>query len=287
MHPIKEKTILFLAGEVLTSPKTGEILTPSPDSIDPRHIEAGPVEISLRDGVRYFAAALAAKPDGKSSPPEDSPGETAAASGDAELPYPGTPLSLRRYAGIADPASFTLVSRGSQLLYWGETYRLCPRCGETLSAMPVDFGKECLSCGLHLFPPVSPAIIVGVVRKETLLLAHNVRFPGDIHSLVAGFVEPGETIEECARREVLEETSIRIGKIRYFGSQTWPFPHSLMIGLTAEYIGGEIGVDGAEIDRAGWFSRSDLPSIPGKGSISRRIIDWFLEGAERNGQEKA
>jgi NAD+ diphosphatase len=251
--------ILFLGGEVLTHPDTGEILSPSPDSIPPRLVESGPFEIGVREGARYFAATLAAPPE------EDTP------SGEV------VPISLRQLAGLVDEAFFTLVSRARQLLYWGDTYRICPRCGDSLSAMPLDFGKECMSCGLHLFPPVSPAIIVGVVREDTLLLAHNVRFPGDIHSLVAGFVEPGETIEECARREVLEETSILIGGIRYFGSQTWPFPHSLMIGLTAEYAGGEIDVDGVEIDRAGWFRREDLPTLPGKGSISRKIIDWFRE----------
>lgn len=253
--------ILFLTGEVLTRSETGDILTPSPDSLDPRFITAGPIEIGIRDGIRYFAAALVSSGE----PP----------------PIEGTPIPLRRLAGIIDEAAFTLVSRGSQLLYWGNTYRLCPRCGGSLSEMPVDFGKECPACALHLFPPVSPAIIVGVVRDDTLLLAHNVRFPGDIHSLVAGFVEPGETIEECARRELLEETSIHIRNIRYFGSQSWPFPHSLMIGLTAEYASGEIGVDGVEIDRAGWFPREKLPAIPGTGSISRRIIDWFLGEADK------
>lgn len=260
MQSEKEKIILFVEGEVLTDPETGRILTPSPDSIDPGHIVTGPFEIGVREGTRYIAAAVSRKPDGNRTPVD------------------GIPISLRRYAGMADAPSFTLVSRGSQLLYWGETYRLCPSCGEPLAAMPADFGKECLSCGLHLFPPVSPAIIVGVVREDTLLLAHNVRFPGDIHSLVAGFVEPGETIEECARREVLEETSVHISNIRYFGSQSWPFPHSLMIGLTAEYADGEIGVDGVEIDHADWFRREDLPTLPGTGSISRRIIEWFRGG---------
>jgi NAD+ diphosphatase len=124
---------------------------------------------------------------------------------------------------------------------------------------------------------MSPAIIVAVVRDKTILLAHAARFPGAMYSVLAGFVEPGESLEECVRREVKEEAGVDLKHIRYFGSQPWPFPNSLMIGFTAAYAGGEITADQKEIVDARWFQAKDLPLIPEKVSIARKLIDWFVE----------
>ncbi len=136
--------------------------------------------------------------------------------------------------------------------------------------------KECPDCGLVIFPRLSPAIIVLVEKEGKILLAKAVRFKEDIYSILAGFVEPGETLEEAVEREVREEVGIAIKDIRYFGSQPWPFPDSLMIGFLAKYKSGRIKIDKEEIVDAGWFSPENLPNIPGNISIARRMIDWFL-----------
>jgi NAD+ diphosphatase len=120
-----------------------------------------------------------------------------------------------------------------------------------------------------------------VSRGDKLLLARSPRFRENMYSVLAGFVEPGETLEETVEREVLEECGIRVKNIRYFGSQPWPFPHSLMIGFTAEYAGGEITIDGEEIIDAGWYSVDNLPQIPDKISIARKLIDWFIVQQKR------
>jgi NAD+ diphosphatase len=126
------------------------------------------------------------------------------------------------------------------------------------------------------FPDVSPAIIVAVIRDERILLARASRFPKQMYSVLAGFVEPGESLEECVRREEREEVGVEVTNIRYFGSQPWPFPHSLMVGFTADHAAGEISADGKEIVDAGWFTADHLPQIPGKISIARKLIDWFV-----------
>ena len=174
-------------------------------------------------------------------------------------------LNLRVLAFTTPGEIFSLVSKAYHLLHWDQTHRFCSRCTEPLAPGNDGYSKKCPACGLHLFPQIAPAIIIAVTRGSRLLMAHNVMFPEGLYSLVAGFVEPGETIEECAVREVKEETGIDIRNVRYYGSQPWPFPNSLMIGLTAEYDGGEIHPDGVEISDAHWFSADELPPHAGKG----------------------
>jgi len=136
--------------------------------------------------------------------------------------------------------------------------------------------KRCPKCGLLHFPRLAPAIIVLVERGDKLLMARSRHFASGMYSVLAGFVEPGESLEEAVIREVKEEVGISIKDIQYFGSQSWPFPHSLMIGFTATYEGGEISMDDTEIEDAGWFSIDKLPPLPGKISIARKLIDWFI-----------
>jgi NAD+ diphosphatase len=146
-----------------------------------------------------------------------------------------------------------------------------------LQAKTIERAKECLKCGLLHFPRLAPAIIVLVERGNQLLLARSRHFIPGLYSVIAGFVEPGETLEQAVEREVREEVGIAIKDIRYFGSQPWPFPHSLMIGFTATYAGGNIFLSDSEIEDAGWFTSQNLPALPGKISIARKLIDWFLE----------
>jgi NAD+ diphosphatase len=165
----------------------------------------------------------------------------------------------------------------SQLLRWGQNHRYCGRCGERTENKRDERAKICPQCGLVNYPRLSPAMIVAVLKDRKILLAHSKRFPGKFFSVLAGFVEPGETLEECVKREVSEEVGITVRNIRYFGSQPWPFPDSLMVAFTAEYAAGEIEIDHSEIAEAGWYSAKQLPSIPPKISIARELIDWFSE----------
>ena len=163
----------------------------------------------------------------------------------------------------------------NQLVHWNRNHQYCGRCGKVTEDRTNERAKICPQCGLINYPRLSPAIIVAVLKGEQILLAHSKRFPGKFYSVLAGFVEPGETLEQCVTREVREEVGIEVKNIRYFGSQPWPFPDSLMIGFTAEYAGGEMRVDGIEIADAGWFTADLLPSIPPRISIARQLIDWF------------
>jgi NAD+ diphosphatase len=184
---------------------------------------------------------------------------------------------LRQVYGRLDENLFWIAARGVQIVDWDRTHQFCGRCGAPTEKKATERAKLCPRCGLHHFPRLAPAIIVLVERDHALLLARSRHFAKGMYSVIAGFVEPGETLEEAVVREVREEIGISIKDVRYFGSQPWPFPHSLMIGFTATYEGGEIVLDDSEIEDAGWFTRDNLPPLPGKISIARKLIDGFLE----------
>ena len=183
---------------------------------------------------------------------------------------------LRRLWEKLDETVFAIAGRAVQIVTWDRTHQFCGRCGSPTINKSDERAKLCPQCGLTNFPRLSPAIIVAITQEDKILLARNERFPSGYFSVIAGFVEPGESLEECVQREVFEETGIYVANIRYFGSQPWPFPHSLMIGFTATYAGGDISTDGTEIVEARWFTAQELPLIPGKISISRQLIDWFV-----------
>jgi len=183
---------------------------------------------------------------------------------------------LRQVYGCLDEDLFWIAARAVQIVDWDRTHQFCGQCGTQLRTSTTERAKECPKCGLLHFPRLSPAIIVLVEHGRELLLARSRHFLPGMYSVLAGFVEPGEMLEEAAVREVKEEVGITIKDIHYFGSQPWPFPHSLMIGFTATYAGGEISLDDTEIEDAGWFTVGNLPPIPGKISIARKLIDWFL-----------
>jgi NAD+ diphosphatase len=178
--------------------------------------------------------------------------------------------------GRLDPDFIPIAFRALHLLDWSQKTRFCKRCGNEMRTKAGPPSRECPVCGYLSFPRISPAVIVLVERENQCLLASSPRFKGDFYSVLAGFAEPGETLEETVAREVYEETGIEVTDIRYFGSQPWPFPDSLMIAFTARYAGGEIRVDGEEILDARWFTSDRLPNIPGKISIARQLIDWFV-----------
>jgi len=197
----------------------------------------------------------------------------------AEGTNPPTGMSfegLRQVYSRLDEALFWIAARAVQIIDWDRTHRFCGRCGIELKMKTTERAKECPQCGLLHFPRLAPAIIVLVERGNELLLARSRHFLPGMYSVLAGFVEPGESLEEAVVREVKEEVGMDVKDIKYFGSQPWPFPHSLMIGFTATYAGGQISLDDSEIEEAGWFTADNLPRIPGKISIARKLIDGFL-----------
>jgi NAD+ diphosphatase len=191
----------------------------------------------------------------------------------------GTALEgLRALYGRLPEEQFSIAGRAVQILLWDKTHRFCGRCGQPTVNAPGERAKLCPQCGLLSFPRLSPAVIMLIRRgQDEFLLARNRAFADGFFSVLAGFVEPGESLEEAVAREVREEVNLEIRDIRYFGSQPWPFPHSLMIGFTANYASGEIRPQADEIAEANWYSRGgELPRLPGKLSIARRLIDAFL-----------
>ena len=183
---------------------------------------------------------------------------------------------LKSLFGRIDENQLWVAGRANQLVRWSRHHSYCGKCGQKTVDKADERAKICPACGLVNYPRVSPAIIVAVTKEDKILLARSGRFPGGFFSVLAGFVEPGESLEACLEREVFEETGIAVTHIRYFGSQPWPFPDSLMVAFTAEYDGGEIKIDGKEIVTADWYGRNNLPNIPPKISVARQLIDWFV-----------
>ncbi len=185
----------------------------------------------------------------------------------------GEPIPLRALFDLAGAEAFALAGRASQLIDWQKNHRYCGRCGTTTAMKTDEYSMSCPACGLLAYPRISPAIMVLVRRGNELLLARSHRFKPGVFSALAGFVEAGETLEQCAAREVREEVGIDISNLRYFHSQPWPFPDSLMVAFFADYAGGEITPDPVEIEAAGWFRIDALPPLPDHASISRHLID--------------
>ncbi len=183
---------------------------------------------------------------------------------------------LRRLWGQLDDDLLGLAGQASQLLEWDRGNRYCGCCASPTERRGDERARHCPQCGARHYPRLAPAVMVRITRSEEILLAHSPRFAPNIYSVLAGFVEPGESIEQTARREVREEVGLEIANLRYFTSQSWPFPHSLMIAFTADYAGGQIVLNDPEIDAADWFTRDRLPGIPQTMSIARALIDDWL-----------
>lgn len=188
---------------------------------------------------------------------------------------------LFRLHGRMDSDLFLLAGRAFQILEWDRSHRFCGRCGTATRRADAERARICPACGHTQFPRLTPAMMALVKRGRELLLAHAPRFPEGFYSVLAGFTEPGETLEACVRREVREEVGLEVSNIRYFASQPWPFPHSLMVAFIADYAGGDIRVDGEEILHADWFTPDNLPAVPGEMSIAGHLIRWFVEEHRR------
>jgi NAD+ diphosphatase len=197
------------------------------------------------------------------------------------LPAKMALMHLRRLFGRLDESMLWLAGRAVQLVEWDRTHQYCGRCGTPTLTASHERVKECPNCGHTSYPRLSPAVIVRVTREgkngREILLARGKRFRVPLYSVIAGFVEPGETLETCVRREVGEEVGIEVKNIRYFGSQPWPFPNSLMVAFTADYAGGDIVLEEEELVDAQWFQADNLPPYPPAMSIANHLIEDFKQ----------
>jgi NAD+ diphosphatase len=206
----------------------------------------------------------------------------------AELPPetvapPGSVFApLRPLYGRLPERLWVLAGRALQIVEWDRTHRFCGRCGSPTEPVAGERAKRCAVCGLSSYPRISPAVITLIERADRILLARGHGFAPGMYGIIAGFVEPGESLEEAVVREIREEVGIEVSAVRYFGSQPWPFPHGIMIGFNARWAAGELQPDPGEIEDAGWFGVDDLPTLPSKLSIARRLVDDWLR---RQGRE--
>lgn len=199
---------------------------------------------------------------------------------DQRLPKSFQFKSLRDVLGTLALPIAKDASVGAQFINWSSANKFCGHCGKKLTITKNEIAKNCNSCERNIYPQLSPVIITLIKRGRQILLVKGVA-PKKYYSCVAGFVEPGEALEESLRREVQEEVGIEVKNIKYFGSQPWPFPNNLMVGFTAEWIAGDIKVDGTEITDAQWFDRDQLPEdLPPRSSISRMMIEAFKKAQQ-------
>jgi len=243
--------------EILVEKNREEKILPGYHSISTYYdLSVSPVPLGIMDGVFYSAIHV----DDKTDIPDDT-----------EF------INVRFLYRTTDEDLFYLAGLGRQLADWDRTLRFCGRCGTRTENNPGERAKLCPSCGHISYPRISPAVICSVTRGNEILLARGVKFTRKVYSVLAGFVEPGETLEETVSREIMEETGISVKNIKYFGNQPWPFSSSMMIAFTSEYESGEIRIDEKEILDAGWFTPDNLPMLPSPYSIARRLIMDFVE----------
>lgn len=187
-------------------------------------------------------------------------------------------MSQRQCMACLPASQVPLLSRAIQLRRFERNHRYCGACASPLAANLHDKGKACPSCGELYYPRLSPAMMLAITRGRQILLARSPHFAPGMYSALAGFVEPGETVESCVEREAFEEVGIRVHKLQYLASQSWPFPHSLMLAFHAEYLSGEITPQAGEIEDAAWFDLDALPAIPAGHSIAH----WLITHIKKN-----
>lgn len=187
--------------------------------------------------------------------------------------------SLRALHGVIHEEYYAVAGRAMQLIDWDRMHQYCGCCGGLTFTREKERCRECRSCGNLAYPKLAPAIMALVTRNDQILLARSPHFPDKMYSVLAGFVDPGETLEQCVIREVLEEVGLKVKNVQYFGSQPWPFSRSLLIAFTCEWQEGEICIDPAEIEEAAWFDLFHLPQLPSPLSIARLLIDSEIKKA--------
>lgn len=186
------------------------------------------------------------------------------------------PIDLRASFDYLERPLYDMAGKASQILYWDKHSRFCPVCG-TETVQTTAISKQCPACQNEMFPAVSAAVLVLIRKGDTILLVHAHNFKGTFNSLVAGFLETGETLEQCVEREVREETGLQVKNITYFGNQPWPYPSNLMVGFIADYAGGMLCLQEEELSSGDFYTKDNLPNLPRKLSLARKMIDWWLE----------
>jgi NAD+ diphosphatase len=196
---------------------------------------------------------------------------------DLPLPEGLQSLSLRSALELLEPDWYALAAKAYAIITWDKNHQYCGRCGDLTTTSHHLFERVCPTCSLTFYPRISPSIIVLIYRGDEILMARGPHFPPGSYGLIAGFVEAGETIEDAVHREVSEEVALSIKNLRYFGSQAWPFPDSLMIAFTAEYAAGDLNINPLEIEDAGWYPVNNLPKRTASNiSIARKLIDQYV-----------
>lgn len=248
--------LLFREQDLLVFAQGDEVRLLRTEDVPSEWIPQDPLYLGERDGVPCLANEAPAS---------------------EELPDGVIAVNLRALYDRVPDADFGLAGYASQMLYWRRTSRFCPVCGHETEPGHRDWGRHCPNCGHTGYPRVSPAVLILIYDAADRLLLATKPGWGDRYSILAGFVEPGETLEDCVRRETLEEVSLAVTDLEYDGSQTWPFPHQLMVGFKCRYAGGEIRLDDEELAAASWFERGALPQLPPKVSLSRQMIDRWID----------
>ena len=249
--PHERRWVLVQGNSVLFTgnPAPGTVLMPDPL---PAGLSCGaPVYLGTRDAAAYYACEVAAG---------------------AALPTGWQSSPVRELLGRVPESNMAVAAYAVRILDFDRSTAFCGRCGATTRPLTTERARACTACNRIVYPRISPAIIVLIKRGEEILLARSPRFTPGLFSVIAGFNEPGENLEQTVHREVAEEVGIAVKNLRYFGSEPWPFPDSLMIGFVADHAEGEIRIDNHEIEAAGWFTRDTLPPVPTGASISRALI---------------
>lgn len=185
-------------------------------------------------------------------------------------------VGLRALVTELETGVFQRISRAAQVLEWARTHQFCGVCATPMQPVPHERAMRCPHCGMTAYPRISPAMMVLIQKGDAVLLARHTVSATNRFVPLAGFLEAGESLEDAIHREVMEEVGLRVDNLRYFGSQSWPFPHSLMLAFTADYVDGEIVTDPAEIADARWFTRADMTERYPETSISGRLVNGFF-----------
>ncbi len=192
-----------------------------------------------------------------------------------QVPHGYKFFSLRSLISVLSEFEFNLLGRAIQLIRWDKEHQFCSQCAQPLLYMPGETAKRCKPCALVQYPKLAPCVLVLVYQSDRILLAHGVRHPKGLYSALAGFIEPGETVEQAVHREVQEEVGVQLNALQYVASQAWPFPHALMLGFLAAYESGSLLPEPQEITDAQWFQIDNLPNIPPQGVLARTLIDTY------------
>jgi len=279
----------FRGGELLIKPGRGEgtaaSLARGPATrlpTLPRFGDEEPVYLGALDGVPCFAYEVAEATEATDSADQVDVAENGSSAGGWQS------VGLRALYGLVDEAEYGLAGYASQMLHWRRVSRFCSACGQPTEGVENTWGRKCVACGHVAYPPVSPAVLILVHDGGDRVLLASKEGWGKRYSILAGFVEPGEALEECVAREALEEAGVPLTDLVYAGSQPWPYPHQIMIGFNARYAGGhfptqaDLRLDKTELARADWFRFDALPELPPPLSLSRQMIEaWATAAAHR------